>query len=170
MPFAEYDTRYRFPQCFLDRFRAILLILDFSNDISEAVAGGGFPASSEKREAKMKISPELIAVLNAEADRIAAAKIGDGLTVAINGGLGVFTVIRKNGTTITLRQDIAAPDLDCADPVYFPNHDGTTIEIAFAQWIDQDGVERRAWRHGDGGSVYLGRYPVIASERSSDEP
>lgn len=109
----------------------------------------------------MKLPPELIAVLNSEADRISSAKIGDGLTVALKTGLSVFTIVQKNGTSITLRKDIAVRCDDDSDPLYYPCHDGTMIEVLFVRWIDEDGTERRGWKHPDGGSVYLGRYPVI---------
>ena len=108
----------------------------------------------------MKNPPELIALLNAEADRISTAKIGDGLTI---GGCA-FTIAKRSGTSITLRRDLAAPDPDHGEPIFYQDPTGETIEIVLISWIDADGNDQRRWMDHGGRVVLLGRYPVLTDE------
>ena len=129
----------------------------------------------------MTHTAERTADINAYADRISAAALGDGVTVSVWTDCDAYTVIKRTATTMTLQEDTAtmSPNFKpefvaggfaghCINQgdqtyTYEPNLTGSKIKVSLRRWTDEEGNERRLWKKVGtktferGGNVYPGR-------------
>lgn len=129
----------------------------------------------------MTYTAKRTAEINAYADRISAAALGDGVTVSVWTDCEAYTIIKRTATTMTLQEDKATmspnfkPEfvaggfaghcVNQGDQTYTYEADpaGPTIKVSLRRWTDEEGNERRLWKKVGtgkferGGNVYPGR-------------
>jgi len=112
----------------------------------------------------MTHTAERTAEINAYADRISAAALGDGVTVSVWTDYDAYTVIKRTATTMTLQEDKATmspnfkPEfvaggfaghcVNQGDQTYMYEHNltGSKIKVSLRRWTDEEGNERRLWK------------------------
>jgi len=121
------------------------------------------------------------AEINAEADRVGALRVGDGITVSLWTDSEAYTILRVTPTRITAREDRATRDPAFKPRIipggfaghctnqneqkysYEPDAAGAVVTITLRRWRDENGAERRRWKrsgcktHERGGNAWPGR-------------
>ena len=98
-------------------------------------------------ESVLKAS-SVTAEMNKSADLISGLSEGDGVTVSVWTTGDAYTIVRKTPSIITLRFDNARLiNKEEQRYAYSPNPLGQIIKITLRRYLDQEGNERRKWKH-----------------------